>query len=324
MRKTRSVLVGALALGAVLVTGSVAQAQTGDVDNTSSVEAGISPNFQNSTRAGAATLTAQVQTFDADSGPLTIVSKAAERVEVHFDNDLQLLPGQAATKFDQCGGQGGSDLDGASTSQAIAECSDAIVGSGYAEAIVPTGAPPPAPPTALLELTVTTFNGPTTVPGGACVTPGDGVGGPEGCEYVGGQPQIILHAYEPNVPFVTTVGGEIRNSNETAAGGEPYGKALIVNDAPDTAGDVGSLILFGSTVGAQIDQLKVKRDGSKREVTKLKQHNYFAATCNDDGAGPATGGLEYDFRGEWVYDDGTTDADTFRQKCGNETSTPAP
>ncbi len=45
------------------------------------------------------------------------------------------------------------------------------------------------------------------------------------------------------------------------------------------------------------------------------------ATCGDDDA-TAGVNLEYDFRGEWVYDDGTTDSDTFRQKCGNETSTP--
>ena len=319
MRKSRNALVAALALGTVAIAAPVAMAAD-STENSSSVEAGISPNVQNSTQAGAATLTAQVQTYDADEGPLTVVNKAAERVEVHFDNDLQLLPGKAATKFDQCGGQGGSDLDGKTTSQAIATCPDAVVGSGYAEALVPTGLPAPAPPTALLELTVTTFNGPTTVPGGACVAPGDGVGGPEGCEYVGGNPQIILHAYLPAPATIATVGGEIRPSNETVAGGEPYGEALIVNDAPDTAGDVGSLILFGSTVGGKIIQTKVQKDGTRNEVTKVIQHDYFRATCQDDTV--AQGGLEYDFRGEWVYDDGTTDADTFKQKCGNENSTP--
>lgn len=319
MRKSRNALIALIALGSVFGTASIASAQVSTA-NTSSVEAGIAPNLQNSTKAGDATLTAQVQTFDATGGPLTIVDKAAERVEVHFDNDIQVLPGKSLKKFKTCGGQGGSDLDGKTTEQALATCSNAVVGSGYAEAIVPTGLPSPAPPTALLELTVTTFNGPTTVPGGACTPPADGVGGPEGCEYVGGQPQLILHAYERNIPFITTVGGEIRDSNETAGGGEPYGKVLVVNDAPDTAGDAGSLILFGSTVGEKIIQTKVKKNNTKKERTIVKEFDYIKATCQADPAGG--GGKEYDFRGEWVYDDGTTDVDTYRQDCANETSTP--
>lgn len=319
MRKSRNALVAVVALGSVLGTASVASA-VDSTANTSSVEAGISPNYQSSTKAGEATLFSQVQTFDSTNGPLTIVNKAAERVEVHFDNDMVF--NAKPQKFDTCGGQGGNDLDGTTTSQAVAECKDAVIGAGAAEAIVPTGLGPPAPPTAQLELTITTINGPVTVPGGACTPPADGVGGPEGCEYQGGNPQIILHAYEPNIPFTTTVGGEVRNSDETAAAGEPYGKVLVVNDAPDTAGDAGSLILFGSTVGADVTEVKVKKDGTKKEKTKVKEYDYIQATCQDDT--PAGGGLEWDFRGEWIYDDGTTDADTFKQKCANETSTPAP
>ena len=336
MRKTRNALVAVVALGSVLGTASVASAAD-STDNTSSVQAGISPNYQSSTKAGEATLFSQVQTQDTDGigpdpdgpggptppfgvGPLALVSKAAERVEVHFDNDMVF--NGSPTKFDTCGGQGGQDLDGTTTAQAVAECKDAVVGAGAAEALVPTQLPAPAPPTAKLELTITTFNGPTTVPGGACTPPGDGVGGPEGCEYVGGFPQIILHAYEPNIPFTTTVGGEVRNSDEVAGGGEPYGKVLVVNDAPDTAGDAGSLILFGSTVGADVTEIKVKNNNTKKEKTIVKEFDYIKATCQDDGAGG--GGLEWDFRGEWIYDDGTTDSDTFRQKCANETSTPAP
>ena len=321
MRKSRNALVAAIALGSVLGTASIASA-VDSTENTSSIEGGIAPNYQQSDKAKTATLFSQVQSFDADEGPLTIVNKAAERVEVHFDNDMTLLPGASADKFDTCGGQGGADLDGTTTSQAAAECKDAIVGSGAAEAIVPTGLPLPAPPTAQLELTITTINGPETIAGPPCVAPGDGVGGPEGCEYVGGNPQIILHAYEPNIPFTTTVGGEIRNSNEVAGGGEAYGKVLIVNDAPDTAGDAGSLILFNSTVGRTLVEKVIKNEGTKKEKKVTKLYDYVKATCNDDG--PTGGGLEYDFRGEWVYDDGTTDADTFRQKCANETSTPAP
>ena len=91
------------------------------------------------------------------------MSKAAERVEVHFDNDMVF--NGSPTKFDTCGGQGGADIDNTTTAQAVAECKDALVGAGFAEAVVPSGVP--APPTGRLELTVTTFNGPTTVAGGA-------------------------------------------------------------------------------------------------------------------------------------------------------------
>jgi len=318
MRKSRNALVAALALGTVLGTGSIALAQTGTADNISQIEGAVAPNFQKSFKAGRATLFTQVQTFDGDMGPRTIPDNAAERVLVEFDNDIQVLPGASAGKFPTCGGQGGSDIDNTSTAQAVAECKDAIVGSGAAEALVPT--PPGAPvPSVLLELTVTTINGPTTVNGGPCTPPtGAGTGGPEGCEYQGGNPQIILHAYEPNVPFTTTVGGELRPSTDVSA---DYGTSLVVNDAPDTAGDAGSLILFGSTVGRTlVEKSTIGPPNNRRRITKL--FDYVKATCQDDG--PTGGGLEYDFKATFTYDDNTTDTDTFKQKCGNETSTPAP
>ncbi len=160
------------------------------------------------------------------------------------------------------------------------------------------------------------------MPGGPCTPPADATGGPEGCEYEGGNPQIILHAYEPNIPFTTTVGGEVRDSDEVTAGGEPYGKVLVVNDAPDTAGDAGSLILFGSTVGADVTEVKVKKNNTKKEKTTVKEYDYIKATCKDDDScrwRPRVGlPRRVDLRRR--HDD----ADTFRQKCANETSTPAP
>jgi hypothetical protein len=312
LRKSRFALVAAIACGSVFGTASIASAQV-STDNTSSLEAGLSPNYQSSTKAGPATLFSQVQTFDADGGPFTIVDKAAERVTIDFDDDIQILEGKAANKFDTCGGQGGNDLNAFTTAQAARECSDAVVGSGQAVALVP--AAPPAPPVVPVELTITTINGPETVPGGACTAPAENQGGPEGCEYQGGNPQVILHAYNQALAFITTVGGEVRNSTN----GTPtldYGKSLVVNDAPDTAGDAGSLILFNSTVGAEITEIKVKNNNTKKEVTKVKDYNYTTATCGNDNA---NGGLEYDFQGNWVYDDGTTDTDTFKQKCSNET-----
>src|SRR5688572_25342064 len=64
MRKSRYALVAALACGTVLGTSSLAFAD-GAADNISSIEAGVSPNYQSSTKAGPATLFSQVQTFDA-------------------------------------------------------------------------------------------------------------------------------------------------------------------------------------------------------------------------------------------------------------------
>jgi hypothetical protein len=347
MRKSRFALVAAIACGSVLGTASVASA-VDSTDNISSIEAGISPNFQNSTTPGPATLFTQVQTFDADEGPFKIVDKAAERVTLDFDNDLKIMDG-VQDKFATCGGQGGNNLNTFTTAQAGRECEDAIVGSGQAVALVPTGAPPPAPPVIPVELTVTTINGPLTdgdlvtagnQPGAPCVAPGENTGGPEGCDYLGDKPQLILHAYNQGLAFITTVGGEIQDSTHSSATLD-YGKALVVNDAPDTAGDAGSLILFNSTVGAvesepttdtdegprELTDKKKKKKGNKTIITKeytqvntvtngSNDFNYVTATCGDDGA---NGGLEYDFQGNWVYDDGTTDTDTFKQKCSNET-----
>jgi hypothetical protein len=306
MRKSRNALVAAaVGIGAVFSTASIALAD-GASQNESTIEAGISPNGQSATKPGRATLFSQVQTFDNTGGPLTIVDKAAERVSILFDNDMTINTAHFAT----CGGQGGNDLDADTSQQAIESCpSDSLVGSGQAEALIPTGVP--ASPVARLELTITTFNGPTTVAGGACTAPADHVGGPEGCEYIGGLPQIILHAYNQGLAFITTVGGEVQPVTDDVTA--DYGQKLVVNDAPDTAGDAGSLILFNSTVGRTLVD-KVKKHG----VTKTKLYDYVKATCGDDGA--AAGGKEYDFKGNWVYDDGTTDTDTFKQKCGNPTS----
>jgi hypothetical protein len=329
MRKARNALVAAVAVGSVLGTASVASAQVSS-DNISSIEAGVSPNFQDSTNPGPATLFSQVQTFDADGGPFTIVDKGAERVTIDFDNDIRILDG-VTNKFPTCGGQGGNDLNAMTTAQAARECQNAVIGSGQAVALVP--AAPPAPPVVPVELTVTTINGPTTVAGGPCTPPGENTGGPEGCEYQGGNPQIVLHAYNQGLAFITTVAGEVRNSANVSA---DYGKSLVVNDAPDTAGDAGSLILFNSTVGKTVSEptsdtvttqdTKKKRRNGKIIITKTitntitngsNDFHYVTATCGDDGAG--AGGLEYDFQGNWVYDDGTTDTDTFKQKCSNET-----
>lgn len=61
-----------------------------------------------------------------------------------------------------------------------------------------------------------------------------------------------------------------------------------------------------------IEKREVGPPKNRRKITKLI--DYIRATCSDDGA---KGGLEYDFQATFVYDDGTTDVDTNKQKCGN-------
>ena len=59
MRKSRNALVAAIALGSVLGTASIASAVDSS-DNSSFVEGAISPNYQDSEKAGEATLFTQV------------------------------------------------------------------------------------------------------------------------------------------------------------------------------------------------------------------------------------------------------------------------
>ncbi len=203
------------------------------------MEAGLSPNVQRADPPGVAALSAQVQTFDADEGPLTIVGKAAEQVFLDFDNDMEILPaGASATEWAtrQCTAADFTvgSFDSSSTAQVADACGDAIVGSGQAEALLTL--PPPHRPDQGRDdgdsdqRTLTTEGGP-------CVAPAPGQGGPDGCEYEGGNPQIILHAYNQGLSFIETVEGEIQDS--PAGLGADYGSRLAVNNAPDTAGDAG-------------------------------------------------------------------------------------
>lgn len=297
MRKMRKSLVAAATFALVLSTGSIALGD-GASENISSIEAGVSPNGQKADRFKAATLTTQVQTFDADEGPFKIPDKAAEQVFLDFDDDIKFN----TRGVPSCGGAGGNDLDDATTDQAVDVCKNSLVGSGQALALVP--AAPPAPPVVPVELTVTSINGQTSVPGPPCVAPADNQGGPEGCDYIGGNPTIVLHAYNQGLAFITTVAGEIQDSPNLS---EDYGNRLAVTDAPDTAGDQGALILFGSTVG--------KKSVKQRKNRRNRVFQYVTARCEDDSA--LAGNKEYDFAGRWVYDDGTVDTDTNKQKCGD-------
>lgn len=298
MRKSRKSLVAVMVSAMALGTAAIAYAD-GASDSVSQVLGGISPNAQSATKFGAGTLFVQSRTVDADSGPLTIPDKAAERLYVDFDNDIKF----DTRKVRKCT----ADLSLSTTAQAIAACRRSIVGSGQATALVPI----PGPSVLELELTVTAFNGPTSATGVVpCLPPGDGVGGPDGCEFVGGKPTLLLHAYNQALGFITVVKGEIQTSPLPG----DYGKRLAVTNAPDAAGDAGALTLFNSSIGKRtVIRKRVGRPGHRR--TRTTVYNYVSAKCVDDGV--ADGGKEYDFSETWVYDDASSDTDTYKQKCSN-------
>lgn len=301
MRTKRKSLVAALTALTVLGTGGTALAD-GAADNISRVQAAVSPNAQSATKFSPATLFAQVQTI-GNANQQGWALESAEKVYLDFDKNIKFDTRQAP----KCSQAAKTAItpSGTSTQAAITACGKgSIVGSGTAHALIPTGVPPA--PAIDVKLTITAFNGPTTQPGGACNGPSPGVGGPDGCEFLGGNPQILLHAYNEALSYSSVTSGEIQNS---PLGGEfAGGKRLAVTDAPDVAGDAGSITLFNSTVGKTTTKRKVIRKKGKRKV-KIQRFHYVSARCNGD--------KEWNFRGEWVYDDASTDTDTYEQKCGN-------
>ena len=138
-----------------------------------------------------------------------------------------------------------------STDAAKAACpSGSLLGSGDASIELPGGL-------VYQGITVTTFNGP-------------------------GRNQVRLHTYDPRLAGATpTVFGRIVKSNK----GAKYGQALVVDDAPDVAGDAGRITSFNTSVekktGVALARCKAKKfiwnrivtydDGTKENVT-LKQN----------------------------------------------------
>lgn len=304
MRMKRTSIVAGLATAMALASGGTALAD-GASDNISRVQGAFSPNAQSTTTYGAGTLFAQVQTI----GQLNQdgwAAEAAERVFIDFDSNLKF--DTAFAPKCSTAAKNAISPSGTSTQAAITACGKGtIVGAGTAHAVLPTGAPPA--PVINAELTVTAFNGPTSSPGAACVAPAPGTGGPDGCNFVGGQPTILLHAYSEDLTYSSVVNGEIQNSPLPDTASASYGKRLAVTDAPDVAGpDAGSLTLFNSTVGKTSIQRKVIRRKGKRIVKRIP-HYYVSARCSGD--------KDWDFAAEWMYDDGSVDNDTYAQKCGN-------
>jgi hypothetical protein len=121
-----------------------------------------------------------------------------------------------------------------------------VLGSGDASIELPGGL-------VYHGITVTAFNGP-------------------------GKNQVRLHTYDPRLAGATpTVFGRIVKSNQ----GAKFGQALVVDDAPDVAGDAGKITEFNSTIkkksGVALGRCKAKKflwnrivtydDGTKENVT---------------------------------------------------------
>lgn len=153
-----------------------------------------------------------------------------------------------------------SKLENTTPDAARKACASSIIGTGFADAKVtfPDQAPIDA------NSAVTLFNGAP----------------------VGGNPQIIIHAYL-TIPAPTTfiVPGVLHK-----VGG---GKQSITFQVPPIAGGYGTLVHFDTSIGR-----KFKRG--------RRTHSYANAKC-------ATGTINLE--GDWQYEDGTHNHTTFSAKC---------
>jgi hypothetical protein len=103
-----------------------------------------------------------------------------------------------------------------------------------------------------------------------------------------GNNQLILHAFSP-----TLTGGAVGPGNPAnivgdivkSPAGKKYGKRLAVTDVSDVQSDLGGLYFFNATI---------------------KKGKYIQARCKSK---------KMLWRATWVYDDGSSDTDTFSQKC---------
>lgn len=296
MRNKRKSVVAGLAAAMVLSTGGTAMAD-GAADNISRVQQAFSPNAQSATTYGSGTLFVQVQTI-GNANQAGLAPQSAERVYLDFDPNLKFDTAFAP----KCSSAAKAAISpsGTSTQAAITACGkNTIIGSGTAHGLIPV-APGPPPVTIDAKLTVTAFNGPTSVAGAPC---GSALTSQEGCDFLGGRPTILLHAYNEGLTYSSVTTGELITS--PVAG---FGRRLVVTNAPDVASDTGSIALFNSTIGKTSIQRKVIRRNGRRIVKRIP-HYYVSARCSGD--------KEWDIQGTWVYDDDSTDTDTYAQKCGN-------
>ena len=268
-----------VSLAAALSVGISATAfGDGAADNTSQISSGLNPTLlpDDGETAKKAGLYTQVTTYDNDNTPTT-PAEASEEVYIDFPAEMKYT---ANSKLAKCNLTDG-ELTAATTDDVSEDCNTSYIGSGHAFARIP-GFPTPNNE---VELTVTVFNGPTSTAGGG---------------FTGGFPTVILHADAAAIT-ATPVRGEVRDSPFVNTATEQYGQQLNVPDAPDVAGDVGALVQFGAQTARNYDNGK----------TGDKKKKYSLITGNCDGSGDG----DFDFRATWVYDDDSTDTDTFAQDC---------
>lgn len=264
----------ALVTAGVLLAGLAVASNAwadGATDQLSQISGSVNSPLQDATKAGKANLFTQVTTIDQDNSPV-IAAFPPEVVRIDFPNDMVYTTKNLA-KCDAALPAVSGD-----TTSAVNACKKALVGGGNARARIP-GLPTPNSET---KLTVTAFNGLTSVAGDQNSTDVP-TGG-----FLGGNPTILLHADNAALP-TTLVKGEIIPTPN----GADFSKQLFVPDSPDVAGDLGALTQFN----AQVSRHYKKGD---------KTYDMIKASC--DAAG-------FDFRGQWTYDDATTDTDTIEQIC---------
>jgi hypothetical protein len=292
-RKTLLVsLTGALALS----VGGVAWAD-GASDQVSATVGAVNSNVLPDDEFANAQLFNEVTTYVADGvaytpGATPTPSKGAERVYIDYDDSIKLT---ANSKLAQCSSSDAT-LGTLTTAQAVASCgAGTVVGSGASKAGLGGSVFPP--------FTVTAFNGPTSTSGGACTAPADGVGGPVGCEWEGGDATIILFARNDTLSQSVPVRGEIEPDGSLAGPAQQGGDVayrLAVTDAPDVGGDAGAITYFNALVG--------KNYTNGKSGKKKKKYSYVQAKCDDPN-------LDLNYGGTWVYDDDTVDTDTWVQDC---------
>jgi hypothetical protein len=249
MKRIRKRRIGRLALGLGL-TGALAYAGVAiGVPPTQVFSGSISPTSL--PKHSFAPVTAKIN-LDVTSGDSNPPPKMLQATAI-FDNQVKV-------NFKGVPTCQPSKLENTDATAARKACRSAIVGTGFANAKVtfPDQAPIDAP------APVTLFNGAP----------------------VGGNPQIIIHAYT-TVPAPTTfiVPGVLRK-----IGG---GKQSITYQVPPIAGGYGTLVHFNATLGA-----KFKVHGHSQ--------SYYNAKC-------AKGAITLE--GNFTYEDGTANNTTFSAHC---------
>ncbi len=288
-------------LASVIALGAAGSAfAAGADDNRFDLSASASPGVQDNNDLGKASLFLQITMLDNDNAPIT-PAENFEEARIDIDDDIVLNNKKAAT----CDADV-TDLGSATTQEAVDLCgAKSVIGSGVGKARF-AGFAGLDPASQEIDLTVTTFNGPTSTAGPAECT-GTAAGGPANCEWVGGDPTVYLHARNEVTGQTTLAQGEIQDVADgplpgagTPAIAAGFNQRLLVSDASDVAGDAGAITLFNSVIAKTT---KYKQNKKEKKV------QYISARCNSaDDVDPFAAGTQtgFKFKGQLVYDDDTS------------------